>query len=183
MKKILVLCIDGVEEIECLSVVDFCRRAGIEVTTASVTGHQQVKGSHNIAFHTDTVFEDVDKDSYDGLVLPGGPGTDNLGKTAGVRELAAKYFESGKMLAAICAAPGMISETGLIKGKTATGFPGCKPDGMAEWTENSTEADGNLITAKGAGAASLFAIEIIRYLMGADMATQIYESIQMPIIN
>jgi 4-methyl-5(b-hydroxyethyl)-thiazole monophosphate biosynthesis len=176
MSKIAVLCVDGVEEIECLTVVDFCRRAGIEVVTASVMGQRQVMGSHQIPFEADTLFEELDVSGFDAIVYPGGPGTGALGEVPGVKELAVTYLKEGKLVAAICAAPGMLSETGILKGKTATGYPGCKPEGGACWSENLVETDGNLITGKGPGAASAFAIEIIRYLEGAKKAEEIQNS-------
>ncbi len=181
MKKLAILCIDRVEEIECLSVVDFCRRAGIDVTMVSVTGRPEVSGSHGIVFRTDALFDEVDFDVFDALVFPGGAGTAALGETEGTRALAERFLNCGKLLAAICAAPGMLSESGLLKGRTATGFPGCKPEGMAAWTERPTERDGNLITGRGAGCASLFALEIIRYLCGDDKYEEIRTKITMPI--
>ena len=154
MSKIAVLCNDGVEEIECLTVVDFCRRAGIEVITVSVTGKRQIMGAHQIVFHA-------------------------MGEKPGVKELAQKFLNNGKMLAAICAAPGMISETGILKEKHATGYPGCKPEGGAIWSEDAAVVDGNLVTGKGPGAAAEFAIEIIRYLAGDIKAEQIRTSTMM----
>ncbi len=180
MKKIAVLVIDRVEEIECLTVVDFCRRAGIDVTMISVTGNTEVTGSHGIRFLTDALFDETDFETFDAVVYPGGAGTSALGEVPGTRELAKRFLDSGKLLAAICAAPGMLSETGLLKGRKATGFPGCKPEGMAEWTDNPAECDGNLITGRGAGCASLFALEIIRYLCGVETYERIREKTVMP---
>lgn len=80
MSKIAVLCNDGVEEIECLTVVDFCRRAGIEVLTVSVTGKRQIMGAHQICFHADEVYNDMNFEEFDGIVYPGGPGTGVLGE-------------------------------------------------------------------------------------------------------
>ncbi|MCC8030041.1 MAG: DJ-1/PfpI family protein [Lachnospiraceae bacterium] len=180
MKKIAVLAVDGVEETECLTTVDFCRRAGIDVTTVSVTGKKQILGSHHIIFHTDTVYDEVDFDDFDGIVYPGGPGTAALGEAAGTRALAKQFLEEGKLVAAICAAPGMLSETGLLKGRKATGYPGCKPEGGADWTENATVTDGNLVTGRGPGAASYFALAIIGYLLGAEKEAEIYASTMMP---
>ena len=180
MSRIAVFVMDGVEEVECLTTVDFCRRAGIGVTTVSVTGTKQVRGSHDIIFHTDSVLADVDFDVFDAVVYPGGAGTADLGKAEGSRELAEKFLSEGKLVAAICAAPGMLSETGLLKGRTATGYPGCKPEGGADWTEHTTECDGNLITGKGPGAAPYFALEIIRYLEGEAKAQEIRVSTMMP---
>ena len=170
MSKIAVLCNDGVEEIECLTVVDFCRRAGIEVITVSVTGKRQIMGAHQIVFHADEVYADMNFDEFDGIVYPGGPGTGAMGEKPGVKELAQKFLNNGKMLAAICAAPGMISETGI---------PGCKPKGGAIWSEDAAVVDGNLVTGKGPGAAAEFAIEIIRYLTGDIKAEQIRTSTMM----
>ncbi len=180
MSKIAVLCVDGVEEIECLTVVDFCRRAEIDVVTVSVTGKRQIMGSHQIYFHADEVFEDMDFSEFDAVVYPGGPGTPVLGEKEGVRELAESFLEKGKLVAAICAAPGMLSERGILKDKKATGYPGCKPENAALWTENTVEADGNLITGKGPGAAADFALEIIRYLKGDAVEDDIRKSTQMP---
>ena len=111
MSKIAVLCNDGVEEIECLTVVDFCRRAGIEVITVSVTGKRQIMGAHQIVFHADEVYADMNFDEFDGIVYPGGPGTGAMGEKPGVKELAQKFLNNGKMLAAICAAPGIGKKT------------------------------------------------------------------------
>ncbi len=180
MKKAAVLVVDGVEEVECLTTVDFMRRAGIQVTTVSVTGKREVAGSHGIDFYTDVLMEDVDFDGFDCVVFPGGPGTHDLGEAKGTRALAKRVLEDDRLLAAICAAPGMLSETGLLKGRTATGYPGCKPAGKANWTENTTEVDSNLITGKGPGAAPYFALEIIGYLMGEAKKEEIAASTQMP---
>ncbi|MCD7982466.1 MAG: DJ-1/PfpI family protein [Clostridiales bacterium] len=180
MKKLAVFAVDGVEEVECLTVVDFCRRAGIDVTTVSVTGKKQIRGSHGILFHTDTVFDEVDFEAMDGVVYPGGPGTAALGEAKGTRALAEQFLHDGKLVAAICAAPGMLSETGLLKDRTAAGYPGCRPEGGALWTENTTETDGNLVTGKGPGAASYFALAVIRYLLGEKKEAEIYASTMMP---
>ena len=83
------------------------------------------------------------------------------------------------MLAAICAAPGMISETGILKEKHATGYPGCNPQGGAIWSDKKAVTDGNLVTGKGPGAANEFAIAIIRYLEGDVKADQIRTSTMM----
>ena len=179
MSKIAVLSNDGVEQIECLTVVDFCTRAAIEVITVSVTGKRQIMGAHQIVFHADEVYADMNFDEFDGIVYPGGPGTGAMGEKPGVKELAQKFLNNGKMLAAICAAPGIISETGILKEKHATGYPRCKPEGGAIWSEDAAVVDGNLVTGKGPGAAAEFAIEIIRYLAGDIKAEQIRTSTMM----
>ena len=181
MSKIAVLCNDGVEEIECLTVVDFCRRAGIEVYDGICNRKTTDYGSTpDRVFMRMKCIHDMNFEEFDGIVYPGGPGTGVLGEKPGVKELAQKFLNSGKMLAAICAAPGMISETGILKEKHATGYPGCNPQGGAIWSEDTAVTDGNLITGKGPGAAAEFSIAIIRYLEGDAKADAIRTSTMMP---
>ena len=85
MAKVGIFFADGCEEIEGLAVVDICRRAGLEIETISIMGRDIVAGSHRIKFQTDAVFEDVDFDTLDGVILPGGmPGTLHLKEHAGL---------------------------------------------------------------------------------------------------
>lgn len=180
MSKIAVFCADGVEEVECLTTVDFCRRAGIEVTTVSVTGKRQILGSHQIRFTTDTVFGDPDYADFDGVVLPGGPGTSALDGDEELKALVKEFFEKGKLVAAICAAPSVLAGIGILKGKTATAYPGFQTEGAADWTQNTVERDQNVITGKGPGAAPYFALEIIDYLMGGAVRDEVHDSTMMP---
>ena len=173
MSKIAVLCADGVEEVECLTTVDFCRRAEIEVTMVSVTGRKQIMGGHHIHFIADRVFEDIDFSDFDGIVLPGGQGTSALAADPDVKDVVLKFYGEGKLVAAICAAPSILADIGILNGKTATAYPGFRPEGTALWTENKTETDGNVITGKGPGATAEFALEIIHYLEGEDMKNEI----------
>ena len=107
MKKAVVCLADGLEEIEGLTVVDLLRRVGVPVTMVSLKEKERmVTGAHNIVIQAACCFEDVDFADKDLLVLPGGmPGTTNLGSHAGVTGQIRKFYEEGKMIAAICAAP------------------------------------------------------------------------------
>lgn len=180
MSKIAILCVDGVEEVECLTTVDFCRRAGIEVTTVSMTGRRQISGSHGIRFVADAVYEEMDFSGFDGIVLPGGPGTSALDADERVHGLAKEFFAAGKLVAAICAAPSVLANAGILKGKNATAYPGFCAEGAANWTGSLTERDGNLITGRGPGAAPYFALELIEYLCGNEKRSEVYTSTQMP---
>lgn len=179
MKKICVFLAEGFEEIEALSVVDICRRADIEVTTVSITGHKQVMGAHNIAVHADEVFENVDFDAWDGIVLPGGmPGTKYLQEHEGVNTYVKKFASDGKLTAAICAAPSVFGNAGILAGKKATVYPGCETANV-EWTGEAVVVAGNIITGKGPGVAAQFALALVAYLAGDDKAREIRESMQM----
>ena len=106
MAKVYAFLADGLEEVECLAVVDVLRRSGVEVTLVSVTGDRKVTGSHGIELGTDALFEDVNPDVADVLFLPGGmPGAATLDKHEGLRRLILDFAAKNKPIAAICAAP------------------------------------------------------------------------------
>ena len=118
-KQVCVFLADGFEEIEGLTVVDLLRRAGIEVTTVSITDSKTIHGAHGIDVLADKLFEEVNYEEQDMLVLPGGmPGTLNLGAHQGVKEELAKAFAEGKYLAAICAAPSVLGKYKFLDCKT-----------------------------------------------------------------
>ena len=179
MSKLAVLFADGCEEIEGLTVIDLLRRARIDVDMVSIMGRTQIQGSHGIAFITDTRWEDIDPDSYDGLVLPGGlGGTKNLGEHAGVLEAVKKFAESGKLTAAICAAPGVLGKAGILKGKHATCYPGVEESlvGAVLETDNVV-IDGNIVTSRSLGTAIDFSLALIRYCLDEQAAKDIREGI------
>ena len=99
MAKVGIFFADGCEEIEGLAVVDICRRAGLEIQTISIMGRDIVAGSHRIKFQTDAVFEDVDFDTLDGVILPGGmPGTLQLGDHERVNGIIREFAEQKKLV-------------------------------------------------------------------------------------
>ena len=119
-------------------------------------------------------------DEIMGVMLPGGlPGADNLNNCKKVQEYLKKAKEEGKLITAICAAPYVLGQAGLLKGKRATCFPGFedKLTGAIPTGEKVT-TDGNIITAKGMGAAFEFGIEIIKYFKGEEFANEIAKKTQ-----
>lgn len=179
MSKLGIFMADGCEEIEGLTVVDLVRRAGIEIEMISVSGEKTVTGSHKIAFQTDVSKADADFASYDGIVLPGGmPGTTHLMEDETVNRVIKEFAQDGKLVAAICAAPSVLGNAGLLEGKTATCYPGVegKLTG-ANFVTNSVAKDGNIITSRGLGTAIDFAAEIVAYLNGKIVADKLKTSI------
>ena len=179
MKKLGVFMADGCEEIEALTVVDLARRAGIEVAMISITGEKLVKGAHGIDFHTDIPAEYMDFDVLDGIVLPGGmPGTLNLGANEYVQKIIAQFAEEGKLVSAICAAPSVLGEAGLLRGKRATSYPGFEEKLLgAETCTDAVVVDGNIITSRGMGTAIDFALAIIGYLLDIDTVSELSRGI------
>ncbi len=165
MSRLGIFFADGCEEIEGLAVVDIIRRAKMEITAISVTGKPEVTGSHNISFRTDALFEDVDFDELDGIILPGGmPGTLNLGAHAGVTEQVKEFAKAGKLVAAICAAPSVLGACGVLEGKKATCHPGFEEKLTgAVTTEDNVVTDGNVITSRGMGTVIDFGLAIVSY--------------------
>ncbi len=171
---------DGFEEVEALTPVDYVRRAGKTVVTVGVTG-KTVTGAHNIPVVCDIAADEVKlSEDVEGIILPGGmPGTLNLENSEKVQSVIDFCNENGKMIAAICAAPSILGHKNLLVNKNAVCFPGFEKDlAGAVISESFAVTDGNIITAKGAGAASEFAFEIISYLCGKSKADEIKKTVQ-----
>lgn len=169
---------DGFEEVEGLTVVDLVRRAGIELKTVSVMGRIEVTGAHGIEVKADCLFEDM-KEPAEMLILPGGvPGTPNLKAHKGLQQLICKSAEQGIYLAAICAAPTVYGELGLLKGKKATCYPGLE-NGLlgAEVVYDNVAADGNFITSRGVGTAIDFSLKLVELLKNKAEADKIAKAI------
>ncbi len=166
MSRIAVFFADGCEEIEGLTVVDMLRRANVNVDMVSVMERREIHGSHNITFLADMLYEDMEPASYDGVVLPGGmPGTTNLGVHEGVISIIKEFAAEGKLVSAICAAPSVLGQAGVLRNKRAVCHPGWEDrlTGAIVCEENAM-TDGNIITSRGMGTAVDFSLAIIQKL-------------------
>lgn len=180
-KKIAVFLAEGFEEAEAVIPVDIARRAGIEVTTLSISDNIRVTGSHGIEVKADGLLSEADPAEYDMLMLPGGmPGTANLERSEAVKAALLEAEKDGRYLAAICAAPRLLGSLRILDGKKATVFPGndeymkgCDYDRRAKAVN-----DGKVITARGMGCAIDFGREIVSALVGRDRALEILDAIQ-----
>ena len=164
---IYVLLADGFEEVEALAPVDIMRRCNIDVATAGVGG-KEICGSHSIKVVADMTAEEIDFDTVSGIVLPGGmPGTINLQQNDTVQELLKYCMEKNILVSAICAAPMILGDAGYLNGRSAVCFPGFEEHLTgADVMNESVVASGNIITAKGAGAALEFGAAIVNYIKG-----------------
>jgi len=175
MKKIAVHLAEGFEEIEAISIIDVLRRAELNVTVVSVIENLQVTGSHGIRVVADKLFSDVNYDLVDMIILPGGmPGATNLNNHLGLREQILNFQDNKKLLGAICAAPLVFGNLGILKHIKATCYPGFENQlhGAIVTSEN-VEVSENIITAKGAGVAIDFALKIVELLKGKELATKL----------
>lgn len=179
MKRIAIFFAPGYEEIEALTVVDMCRRAGLTIDMVSVTDDMMVTGTHGIPVMMDKHISDVDFEAVDMLVLPGGmPGTTNLEKVPVLMEQVKDFFAKGKYIAAICAAPSIFGHLGLLKDRRACCYPGFEKDlSGADVTLHRCEVDGKVITSRGMGCAIDFSKAIIGALISDEKAAEIARKI------
>ncbi len=178
-KQVCVFLADGFEEIEGLTVVDLLRRAGVHVTTVSITGERMIHGAHGINVQADKLFGEVAYTEQDMVVLPGGmPGTLHLGEHEGVKQVLEQFCREKKYIAAICAAPSVLGKYGMLKGRKATSYPGFEDALLgAEYVYDKVVADEYFITSRGMGTAIAFALKLIELLLGEEQAKKIGESI------
>ena len=172
---------DGCEEIEGLTVVDLLYRAGIPCTKVSINDIPEVTSSHEVTFRTDTTIAELDFSEYDMLILPGGvPGTPNLRACDKLMEEVVSFHKEGKQIAAICAAPGIFAELGLLNGIPATCNPS-RDDLLTEngaiLKENKVVVSGNIITSRAMGTAIPFGLAIVEHYLGRDTARALGENI------
>lgn len=170
---------DGFEEIEALTPIDMLRRAKIDVTSVSINETRLVTGAHGIEVFADKTIADITPNDIDAVILPGGlPGADNLRYNPAVQAFIDVAVKEEKLVCAICAAPRILGEKGLLKGKKAICYPGFEQYLTgAEIVDTGCVRDGNIITSKGMGKAVDFSCAIIEALLDKTTAEKIKGSI------
>jgi 4-methyl-5(b-hydroxyethyl)-thiazole monophosphate biosynthesis len=171
-KKVLVAVADDIEELEAIAVIDCLRRAGAEVTVASVQ-RLEIITSRKVKITADCLIADCADRSYDLIVLPGGmPGAEHLRDNQLLIEMLKKQKESGRFYAAICASPVVVlSHHGLLADKKATCYPGMAVHLKHKDAVNlRVVVDGNCITSQGPGTAIEFGIKLVELLFGSEKA-------------
>ena len=181
MKTIFVFLAEGFEEIEALTPVDVLRRAGLSVHTVSIMKEQVVAGAHGIPVKADVMFDEVHAEDAEMILLPGGlPGATNLDAHEGLAKMILDFAKAEKPLAAICAAPLVFGNRGLLEGKKATCYPGFETYLKgAQYTAALVEKDGNFITGKGPGAAMEFAFAIVEKYCGIDKVNELKQGMMI----
>lgn len=175
MTKVYEFLADGFEDIEALAPVDILRRGGVEIITVSVNGSDYVESAHGVTYKADVKFSDVDLSDATLLLLPGGmPGAKNLLEHRGLNAALLSQAERRGLIGAICAAPMVLGELGLLSGKKATCYPGFESHlHGAHYTHELVTVDGNIITGEGPAAALPYGYRLLAILKGEDVARQI----------
>ena len=179
MSKAVIFFAPGLEECEGLLCVDILRRAGVEVTIAAVGGEKIVRSARQISVVADALAEELDYTVFDACILPGGiPGVPNLKADATVRRVCRDFAAEGKVVAAICAAPSVLAQYGLLAGRRATCYPGFENRCTgAHMVDADVVTDGPITTGRALGAAMAFALELVRLLTDEQTAARTAEEI------
>ena len=177
MPRVLCLLMDGFEELEAVAPVDLLLRAGVQVVLAAMGG-LEVKGRNGIRVMADARYEDVDDGNFDLLLLPGGPSVARMRADGRASECARRFADSGRCVAAICAAPLVLADAGLLDGRKFTAFPGVRAELGGGGDERVVE-DGLILTSRSAGTAMDFALALVARLCGRSRAEEIAREIVM----
>jgi 4-methyl-5(b-hydroxyethyl)-thiazole monophosphate biosynthesis len=178
-KKAIVFLADGFEEVEAITPIDYLRRAGVELTTVSISGNKTVTGSHKVQVIADKTLAEIGG-VYDALLVPGGGGgAANLAASAEVGKLLKEQAASGRIVAAICAAPAVVlAPLGLLADKRFTCYPGMEEKlSVGKWSKDRVVVDGKLITSRGAGTAAEWALALIAQLVSPGEAEKLAEKV------
>lgn len=179
MKKVGIFFAAGYEEIEALTVVDVLRRAGIEALCIAVDNQKQVMGAHQICVGMDMGIDEVDFDSLDMLVCPGGmQGTRGQEACEKLTAQLKSFCDKGSYIAAICAAPMIFGHMGILQGKKACIYPGMEENLTgAEVSWDEVVVDGNIITSRGMGTAIAFSLKLVELLIDKKTAEELGKKI------
>lgn len=177
MPNVLVVLADGFEEIEAFAPVDLLRRADIEVTIASLNENRHATGRSGITAHADGALSGLKDKLFDLLFLPGGAGVKHLRADPLVREMVLKHFGAARWLAAICAAPTVLNDCGLLAGKRYTAHFSVASELPAILATERIVTDGKITTSRGAGTAVEFGLHLVSLLKGHAESAEISKAI------
>jgi protein deglycase len=177
MPAALVILPAGFEELEAVAPVDLLRRAGVEVTVASLDGELAVRGRNAMTLLADTTLAATGARLFDLLFLPGGPGVKLLRADPRVRACVLAHHAAGRWLAAICAAPTVLHDAGLLAGRRYTAHFSVADELTAILGHERTVADGRLLTSRGAGTATDFGLLLVEKLISPEKSREIARSV------
>jgi 4-methyl-5(b-hydroxyethyl)-thiazole monophosphate biosynthesis len=179
-KTALILLVEGFEEIEAICPIDLLRRAEVNCTIASTEDTLLVTGRDGIIVKADVLLESIIDKDFDSIIVPGGPGYKRMRKDDRVMALLKQHAAKGRITGAICAAPTLLSDAGLLNGKRYTSHPSVVDDLQDPVSNQAVVVDGDIITSRGAGTATEFALALVAKLTGKEKAEKIAESICFP---
>ncbi len=177
MPSVLVPLPAGFEELETVAPVDVLRRAGAEVTIAALGPERTVAGRNGMVLVADALLADRLGADYDLVLLPGGPGVKLLRADPALRAALQRQAAAGRWLAAICAAPTVLLDAGLLAGRRYTAHPSVAGELPHILATERVVVDGHLVTSRGAGTALEFGLALVKRLFGPEKSAEIARSI------
>ena len=185
MANVLVPLADGFEEIEAVTVIDVLRRGGVDVVTASVHDRLDVKGAHGMVLKADCQFDEAQRSAYDAIVLPGGGAcAETFKQFQPLHERLRRQQDERRLLCAICAAPVVLETAGVLdEGVEVTCYPACQVDLERPWVPAPVVHDGNVITGQSPGTAMLFALVILKMLVGERVARKVAQGMVTDVLD
>jgi 4-methyl-5(b-hydroxyethyl)-thiazole monophosphate biosynthesis len=181
MPTVLAILAEGFEEIEATTPIDLLRRAGAEVTLAALADGIHVTGRSGLTMHADTTLTALDAlnppRNFDCVFLPGGPGVKLLRADPRVRSWVLRQHSAGRWLAAICAAPTVLHDVGLLNGRRYTAHFSVAQELPTILSEERVVLDGHLLTSRGAGTSLDFGLKLVELLFSADKSQEIARAI------
>jgi 4-methyl-5(b-hydroxyethyl)-thiazole monophosphate biosynthesis len=182
MARVLVPLANGCEELEAVTIIDLLRRAGVEVVSAGLS-EGPVTASRGVRLLPDRTLDEVADEAFDMIVLPGGvAGAENLDADPRIHALLQRMAEQDAYTTAICAAPKVLLNAGLLDSHRATAYPGIiDPDSAqsVQFSDDPVVVDGRVVTSRGPGTAMDFALALIEQLLGADKR----QAVETPLVR
>ena len=183
MASVIVPIAEGCEELEAVTIIDLLVRASIHVVSAGLTAGA-VTCARGTVIVPDTTLDEALKQDYDMIVLPGGlPGADNLMADKRIQQVLKDMAAGNQYIAAICAAPKVLANAGLLENKKVTSYPGALEQFSIPGMQTSNqpiEQDGNIITSRGPGTAMDFTLHLIEILTSPEKRKQIEQALVRP---
>ena len=178
--KGLIIFSHQMEDVEALATKALLIRAGIEMVAATFEETNDIKTAYGQIVKADAFMREIDISDFDFLVIPGGPYVSSVIETdVNLKKLAIDFNHQEKMIAAICAGPRFLGRAGLLYGKKFTCYTGCEVDMPNGEYVSSLKAitDGQIITARGAGAVYDFVYEMVKFLFDTKTAEKLLKNI------
>ncbi|WP_181021193.1 DJ-1 family glyoxalase III [Mesoplasma corruscae] len=177
-KKIALILHSNFEEGEAVITIDVLRRANIGVDIFTLNDKLLTTGSHNIEINANFLFKDLKIADYDGLVLPGGPGCDDLLDHNDLHEVIRAFNNQNKLVAAVCGAPQILGAAGVLEKVKLVKHPlSNKFIDLKNVQPNNVYVDNNILTGVSIGTSVVFALKIVEYLLGKDESKKIKQQL------
>ena len=176
--RILLLLHPDLEELEAVGPADLLRRAGLDVCMASTTNRLLVTGRNQMTLQADALLDDINPDHFDAIIVPGGPGVAALREDGRTASLLKAFSDTGRPVAAICAAPLLLKDGGLLgdADSPAAHFT-CREELPMLDCESNFVDGGGIYTSRSAGDAIAFGLGLAARLAGRDKAIEVAETI------